>query len=233
MPIDYSVLDAHPDQTDFDDLVLPVVRCDREVYGTDPSWREGKTCIPCTRTSDGPVKWLFSDAPDRCPTCGTETTDFWPVEGLLADYRAASLHADNVLVVAHEGESVVGAYHGWSMGREELDRHLNAGTAERLRAVPNVADTLRSLFPGTERFAYEASIFVLPDRQGRGIAGELTRMGQRMLWDRGLRVFTMRTKTYPHAATYPWYLKNGYRLVSSYPDADRRVVLARAHNDRP
>jgi hypothetical protein len=180
------------------------------------------------------VKWLFDEALETCPVCGTKLTDFWPVESLLADYRAECLYADYVLAIAREGESVVGASRGWSMRTEELDHHLNAGVADHLRAVPNIAGTLQSLFPGTNRFAYEASVFVLPGLRGCGIARELTHLVQHQLWDSGLRVFTIRTKMAdPPAVTYPWYLKNSYLPVSSYPDADRRVVLARIHHKRP
>lgn len=234
MEIQYKIVDVPSNDADFDEKLLPVVTCDREVYGTDPSWQEGKTCVACTKAADGPVKWLFAEAPERCPQCGGGLADFWPIEGLLADYRADAVRPDYVFVAAYEGERVVGSFRGWSMTAEELDHHLNDGLPERLRAAPPLLAALRERFPGVDRFAYESSIFVLPGLQGRGIGKHMTRMGQQVLWDRGLRVFAMRTKTFPHAVTFPWYSKGlDYESLAAYPDADRRVVLARAHLARP
>ena len=87
MPIGYRFVSVPPNAANFEDILSPIVACDREVYGTDPSWQEGRICRACTATSNGPIKWLFSEAPVRCPRCDNELSDYWPIEGLLADYR--------------------------------------------------------------------------------------------------------------------------------------------------
>ncbi len=234
MDIDYQIIRASPDAPDFEERILPIIQCDREVYGTDPSWREGNTCRDCSRASDGPVKWLFAEAPKRCPVCDAPTTDFWSVEELLTDYRIDSARDNYAFVAAYDGPRVVGSFRGWSMMPGELDHHLSAGIEKRLWAMPSIAEALQTRFPEAVEFAYESSIFVLPAYQGRGIGKHLTQLGQQLLWDSGLRAFVMRTKTFPPAVTYPWYANRlGYELLSSYPDADHRVILARAHHERP
>lgn len=234
MGIAYRVLAPRPDDPDFDRAMAPIVACDRAVYGTDPTWREGKTCPACARTAGGPGKWTFDEAPERCPACGAELADFWPAEALLADYRADAGRANYAFVVAYDGERVVGAFRGWSMTGRELDRHLNDGLPSRRRATPPLAGALRTRFPGVTRFAYESSVFLLPGYRGRGIGGRATQIGQRLLWDAGLRAFVVRTKTSPPAVTYPWYSDGlDYERIAAYDDADKRVVLARFHAVRP
>ncbi len=227
LPIDASLFEVSPDDPMFDREARPIAKCYQLVFGTDRAWSEGKICHACSRPG-APKKWNFLDAPPdgRCSDCGGEVADFWPISQILADMRQELARPDAVCAVLRQGEAVIGGCWGFSATPEGLDEHLNHGLAAHVCA-PDVAATLRAMYPGVERFAYQDEIFLRPEFQRQGLGKRLFAARHAGFAARDLAVYVMRTKRNPPSTSYRWFRDGwGYRTVTDYPDADQRVILA-------
>lgn len=211
--------------SEFQDSSLQVALCYQRTYGCDPSWNEGKVCHTCSRPK-APKKWNYSGAPSTCPDCGGVLDDFWTIEKIIEDMESELSLPDAVGVLARIDRQVVGACWGFSAEPEELEAHVNHGLAEEAQ-VTGVATWLRRAFPLAERVGYQDEIFVRQNQQGRKIGKVLFALRLKWFMERGLRVFTLRTKRNPPSISYRWFANGwGYETVAEYPDEDARVVLA-------
>ena len=75
-------------------------------------------------------------------------------------------------------------------------------------------------------------IAVAPDRQGRGIGGELIRFAEARIREAGGRLLLIDTSSLPRFdATHAFYLKHGYAEVARVPDfyseGDSKVIFAK------
>lgn len=224
-PIVVEPFAPDPTAETFAEDVRELAHCYQAVYGSDPSWNEGRRCGSCS-TPTAPKKWNLRNAPATCGDCGNPTDLFWPIETIVADMRDEFQRPHAACVVARSGGKIVGGAWGFSADAEEMDMHLNHGLPAHARA-PGISEALQRLFPG-ERVAYQDEIFVHPDLQGFGVGRELFRARHQMFIASGLVGYVLRTKTNPPSRSYLWYgsARYGYEVIAKYPDADERVVMA-------
>lgn len=224
---DYFTLPKNPRT---DDLTIAIARCYQRVYGEDPAWNEGKRCPTCS-TDAAPVKWNYgAPPPECCPTCGTPTVDFWPIDGIIADMQHELAQPGAVCVVARRwdtGEAIGGCW-GFVMTPEALEGHVK---------LSGLAAALRERFPNTQRFAYQDEIFVRRQHQGLGAGHQLFVRRHRRFCalPESPTVYVMRTKRNPPSSSFRWFTNPrwGYEVVAEYRDADDRVILAQRFDRLP
>jgi GNAT superfamily N-acetyltransferase len=215
-----------PEQPHNDALTRAVARCYQLVYGNDPSWQEGKWCIPCTaaarsRGERREIKWSFDMAPVHCPHCHEALVDRWPIDGIITDMNMELARPGAVYVIARDSEVIVGGCMGLLLTPAELEHHVE---------LDGLARSLQLSIGAVTHVTYQDEIFVLPAYQGQRIGRGLfdARFAYFHAMPQPPSHFAFRTKKNPPSTSFLWFTQPhwGYREVAWYHDEDDRVILA-------
>lgn len=199
--------------TSEDRLTAQLIKCYQEVFADGP-WHEWKKCPRCEKFWGKKDQALLSST--EFHHCGVPLVDFWPKEQVTADL-AHEITPEASCWLALASNEVIGFCLGYPIEISDLEVKLGLPIMNKLGNK------------GLGLVAYQDEVGVISDYRRRGIAKAMVARRLDDFLAQGLEWGIVRTRQNPEASqTFLWYVeKLGYKILSSYPGRDGRVILGR------
>ncbi len=186
------------------DMRIGIAHCYRQVFAEHP-WSEWKKCRTCGK------KWGFENIHDLSSLgfihCGVIVEDFWPIDGVIADFDRENSHDSSCwFLIDHHGH-VVAFIWGFSSDISSIRHKVDLDFRH---------DILGSV--DGNQVAYLDEVGVQANLRGKGLASVLYNAWLKDMLSLGCAAVVARTQGDPKPTVlYHWFLDKGYEIVGQYP----------------